>query len=69
MPIPRTQRIHIQTRRTSDTLDEKKALREAITERDEKIRKAKDLAFRAEMALLRVDHNEALGLIREIKSL
>jgi len=50
-------------------LDEKKALREVISDKDDLLRQAKDLAGQAEIALLNVEHARCLAILREIKCL
>ena len=71
MPLPR--QISIMSPRSSPqkgtALDEKKALREVIAERDKTISQTRELAGKAEVALMNVDHTGALAIIRQIKRL
>ena len=71
MPLPR--QISIMSHRSSPqqgaTLAEKRGLRDVIVERDEKLREARELADKAEIALMNVDHTGALAIIRQIMGL
>jgi len=68
MPVPR--QIHIIGPSTNNAApDEKKALREVISDKDDLLRQAKDLASQAEIALLNVEHSRCLAILREIKCL